>query len=226
MKIILNKPTTILFHGPSGCGKDTQVELLVQKYNFENIGTGEMIRKMYAEKDKDAVIATEEYTSKGLFVPNEIIYNKMFPKWLDKFDPKKNWAFVSVVREAGQVELFDNLLESKGRKLDLFIHFTLSAEAAIERMSTRTYCANCGSTYHPKYKKEKIDGICDKCGGLLTQRDDDKPEKIRKRLEEYNRTISPILKKYKERGILIEVDAAPSIEEIHKEILRILSLNQ
>ena len=107
MKNILNKPATILFHGPSGCGKDTQVELLVQKYGFENIGTGEMIRKMYDAKDEDAVIATEEYTSKGLFVPNDIIYNRMFPKWLNRFDSKKNWAFVSVVRDVGQIELFD-----------------------------------------------------------------------------------------------------------------------
>lgn len=224
MKNILNKPATILFHGPSGCGKDTQVELLVQKYGFENIGTGEMIRKMYDAKDEDAVIATEEYTSKGLFVPNDIIYNRMFPKWLNRFDSKKNWAFVSVVRDVGQVELFDELLKSKGRELDLFIHFTLSAETAIERMSVRTYCPNCGMTFHPKFKKEKVEGFCDKCNTKLIQRDDDKPEKIRKRIEEYNRTITPILEKYIERGILVEVDAAPSIEDIHKEILRILDL--
>ncbi len=214
---------TILFHGPSGCGKDTQVDLLVQKYDFENIGTGDMIRKLSAEGDKDAILANE-YATQGIFAPNEIIYNKIFPKWLDRFDSKKNWAFVSVVRDGGQVELFDELLKSKGRKLDLFIHFTLSAETAIERMSVRTYCPNCGMTFHPKFKKEKVEGICDKCNTKLIQRDDDKPEKIRKRIEEYNRTITPILEKYKERGILVEVDAAPSIEDIHKEILRILDL--
>jgi adenylate kinase len=148
----------------------------------------------------------------------------MFPKWLNRFDSKKNWAFVSVVRDVGQVELFDELLKSKGRELDLFIHFTLSAETAIERMSVRTYCPNCGMTFHPKFKKEKVEGICDKCNTKLIQRDDDKPEKIRKRIEEYNRTITPILEKYIERGILVEVDATPSIEDIHKEILRILDL--
>jgi len=217
-------PSTILFHGPSGCGKDTQVELLVQKYNFENIGTGEMIRKLYEEEDKNAVQATKEYTSKGLFVPNEIIYNEMFPKWLERFDSKKNWAFVSVVREVGQIELFDNLLKKEGRKLDLFIHFVLSPETAIERMSTRKYCPNCGTTYHPKFKKEAEEGKCDKCGVILTKREDDQPEKILKRLSEYNRTIEPILENYKEKGLLIEVDAAPTIEEIHKEILKILDL--
>ncbi len=219
-----SKPSTILFHGPSGCGKDTQVELLVQKYNFENIGTGEMIRKLYEENDRNAVQATKEYTSKGLFVPNDIIYNEMFPKWLERFNPQKNWAFISVVREVGQIELFNALLEKQGRKLDLFIHFVLSPEIAIERMSTRKYCPNCGATYHPKFKKEAQEGKCDKCGATLTQREDDKPEKILKRLSEYNRTIEPILENYKEKGLLIEVDAAPTIKEIHKEIVKILDL--
>lgn len=214
---------TILFHGPSGCGKDTQVELLVDDYGFQNIGTGDMIRKLFAEGDKDAILATE-YTSQGKFVPNEIIYNKMFPKWLDRFDNTKHWALVSVVREVGQIEYLDKLLQQKNRKLDVFIHFTLSPETAIERMSVRTYCPSCGMTFHPKFKKEKVQGICDKCNTKLIQRDDDKAEKIKERLREYNRTIEPILDTYRTRGILVEVDAAPSIEEIHKEILEILGL--
>jgi len=223
MKNILNKPATILFHGPSGCGKDTQVELLVDDYGFQNIGTGDMIRKLFAEGDEDAILATE-YTTQGKFVPNEIIYNKMFPKWLDRFDNQKHWALVSVVRDVGQIKYLDELLEKKERKLDMFIHFTLSPETAIERMSVRTYCPNCGMTFHPKFKKEKVQGVCDKCNTKLIQRDDDKPEKIKERLREYNRTIEPILDTYRERGILVEVDAAPSIEDIHKEILRILDL--
>ena len=218
------KPRTILFHGPSGCGKDTQVELLVKKFNFENIGTGQMIRKLFEENDKDAIVATKKYTSKGLFVPNSLIYKEMFPKWLKRFDKEKNWAFVSVVREVGQISLFDNLLKTQGRELDLFIHFVLSDEVAIERMSLRKFCPNCGATYHPKYKKEKNEGKCDLCGTALIQRDDDQPEKIKSRLEEYNRTIRPILKVYEDRGMLVEVDAAPSIQEIHKEIVKILHL--
>lgn len=214
---------TILFHGPSGCGKDTQVEFLVKDHNYENIGTGDMIRKLHAEADEDAIKATE-YTSQGKFVPNEIIYNKMFPKWLNRFDATKNWALVSVVREVGQIPFLDQLLESKGRKLDLFVHFTLSPETAIERMSVRKYCPNCGMTFHPKYKPEQIEGICNNCGTKLIQRDDDKPEKIRERLREYNRTIEPILDLYRKRGILVEVDAAPSIEDIHNELIKVLDL--
>lgn len=213
---------TILFHGPSGCGKDTQVDFLVANNNFENIGTGEMLRKMFAEGDEDAIKANE-YMSVGKFVPNEIIY-RMLPKWLDKYNPEKNWAFVSVVREVEQILLFDELLKSKNKKLDKFIHFKLNEETAIERMSLRWYCPECGATYHEKYKPEKTKGICSKCSAKLVKRDDDQPAKIIERLKEYNRTIAPILEEYRSRGILFEVDASPSIEEIHEEIIKILNL--
>ena len=213
---------TLLFHGPSGSGKDTQVNILVEKYGFINIGTGDMFRTMYEEGDKRAVEA-HKYWSVGKFVPNEITYN-MFPDWLKRFDLTKNIVFVSTVRDVGQVPFFDEALEKNGRKLDKFVHLKLSEEDAIARMSVRTICSKCGEPYHPEYKKEKVNGICDKCGGKLVQREDDRPEKIRERLNEYNRTIDPILEEYKKRGILLEIDASPSIEIIHKQLIKELGL--
>ena len=213
---------TFLFHGPSGCGKDTQVDMLVKNYNFEKIGTGEMFRKMYDTGDIDGIKA-HEYWYRGLFVPNDLTY-QMFSKWLSKFDITKNWAFVSVVRDAGQIPLFDNLLKEYNKNLDAFVHFRLTEEAAIERMSLRWVCPNCDTTYHEKYKPERIKGFCDNCGIRLVQREDDQPARIKSRLEEYNRTITPILDEYKKRGILIEIDASPSIEDINKEIITKLNL--
>lgn len=213
---------TILFHGPSGCGKDTQLEYLQKDYGFENIGTGDMFRKLYEQKDPDAIIA-HEYWNRGEFVPNDLVY-KMFPKWLKQFDPNKNWAFVSTVRDAGQIPMFDALLESTGRTLDRFVHFKLSEETAIERMSLRWICPECGASYHEKFKKEDVKGICNNCGAQLIQREDDKPGKISNRLKEYNRTIEPILEEYRNRGILLEIDAAPSIEEIHNTLIKELGL--
>lgn len=213
---------TILFHGASGSGKDTQVEMLVKNYEFEKIGTGEMFRTMYSEGDIDAIKAYQDY-SRGIFVSNELTY-KMFSKWLEKFDPERNWAFVSVVRDQGQIPLFDNLLKQKGRDLDHFVHFVVSEDAAIERRSLRWTCPNCAATYHEKYKPEKTKGYCDKCGTKLGQRVDDTPEKTRSLLNEYNRTIEPIVKEYRNRGILIEIDANPGIEEIHESVVTALNL--
>lgn len=213
---------TLLFHGPSGCGKDTQVNLLVKEYDFLNIGTGEMLRTMYEEEDKRAVEA-HKYWSEGKWVPNDLTYD-MFADWLKRFDLTKNLAFVSTVRDVDQIPLFDKALEKNNRSLDKFIYFNLSEEKAIERLSVRTVCENCSEPYHPKFKKEKVEGICDKCGGKLVTREDDKPEKIRQRLAENERTVKPILDAYRKRGILLEIDASPSIEEIHKEIIEKLGL--
>lgn len=213
---------TILLHGPSGCGKDTQADILVENFGFEKIGTGEMFRTMYDMGDVDGIKA-HEYWGKGLFVPNELTY-KIFPRWMAKFNIEKDWTFVSVVREFGQIDLFDNLLKDSGRTLDAFVHFKLSEAAAIERMSLRWVCPNCNQIYHEKYKKERIQGFCDTCGMRLTQREDDQPVRIKSRLEEYNRTIQPILDEYRKRNILVEVDASPSIEEIQREIIAKLNL--
>ncbi len=213
---------TILFHGPSGSGKDTQVDLLVQKYEFESIGTGEMFRSMYKEGDVESIKAYQ-YWSKGKLVPNNIVYS-MLNRWVKRFDSSKSWAFVSVVRDTGQIPLFDDLLAKNNRTLNAFVHFLLSEEAAIERMSLRKICPNCDTTYHEKYKPEKVKGYCDKCGTKLIQRVDDQPEKIKIRLKEYNETIGPIVETYKNRGILIEIDASPTIEEIHTQLVQKLGL--
>jgi len=213
---------TILFHGPSGSGKDTQVDLLVQKYEFESIGTGEMFRSMYKEGDVESIKAYQ-YWSKGQFVPNNLVYS-MLNRWIKRFDNSKPWAFVSVVRDVGQIPLFDDLLAKNNRNLDVFVHFLLSEELAIERMSLRKICPNCDTTYHDKYKPEKVNGYCDKCGTKLIRREDDQPEKIKLRLKEYNKTIAPIVQIYRQRGVLIEIDASPSIEEIHIQLIKKLGL--
>lgn len=213
---------TFLFHGYPGSGKDTQVNLLVERYGFENIGTGEMIRYMYKHGDIQAIRANED-SLKGHLVPNEIIYS-MLNKYILKFDSEKNWAFVSVVREKGQIPLFDNLLDTTGRKLDSFIHFTLTPEISIERISLRSICPHCDETYHDKYKAEKVKGYCDRCGSKLTKRGDDSKEKVLVRHKEYERTIAPILDEYRKRDLLVEIDATPGIEEIHRVLVERLGL--
>jgi adenylate kinase len=213
---------TILIHGPAGSGKDTQAKLLSSKFDFQVIGTGEMFRKMYSEGDIDAIRARESW-SKGFWVPNNLTY-KMFEKWIKRFDSTKDWVFVSVVREIGQIPMFDQLLEKQQRTLDKFLYFQLDEKTSVERLSLRRVCNNCDAIYHAKFKKEKIDGYCDKCGTLLSQREDDKEHKIKQRLMEDRRTIEPVVEEYKKRGLYVEIDASPSIEDIHKEVIEVLNL--
>ncbi len=213
---------TYLFHGPSGSGKDTQVEMIQKEFQVERIATGEMFRKMYELGDPDAIEAHKQWGG-GNFVQDDLTY-KMFSKWMDRFDVNKTWIFLSVVRSVGQISRFDDLLAQYSRDLDGFVHFKLSREAAIERLSLRTICPNCQATFHSKYKKEKVSGICDYCGTKLVQREDDKEEKIISRLDEYNKSIEPILNTYEERGLLIEIDASRTIEEIFENVKESIEL--
>jgi len=210
------KPKTILVHGPSGSGKDTQVDLLVEKFGFEKIVTGDMLREA-AKTDSELA----EQLNSGVFPSSKLTY-ELLSKWMEDYKTDKDWIFVSVVRKFDQIKFFDELLEKYNRKLDLFIHFSLSPEKAIERMSLRKVCSTCGENYHETHKPEKVKGVCDKDGGKLVRREDDKPESIQKRLEEYDKSISPILKEYEKRNVLVDIDASPSIEEIQKEVLKLL----
>lgn len=215
-------PKTYLFHGPSGSGKDTQLEKLAEKMDFETIGTGDMMRKLFEQGTPEGIEA-QKYWGEGKWVPAELTY-KILSKGVEDYDANKDWIFVSTVRSEEQIALFDELLEKHNRKLNMMVHFSLSEEEAIIRLSARRGCPKCNGTFHPKWKKEKIEGLCDFCGTKLEQRADDMPDKIKSRMAEYRRTIDPILAEYEKRGILVDIDAAPGINEIHEEVVNVMGV--
>ncbi|MBI2357157.1 nucleoside monophosphate kinase [Candidatus Dojkabacteria bacterium] len=210
---------TYLFHGQAGAGKDTQVEKILEKFDVERIATGEMMRRMKEDKDPYAVRVFREKVEKGIWPNPEETYT-MFETWVKRFDPNKDWILVSVARYPEQIPYLDKVLEKVGRKLDKVVHFTLTEEEALERLANRKVCPKCQGTFHPKFKPERVEGICDLCGSNLEVREDDKPESIKKRFEQYAQTIEPWREEYKKRGILLEIDASPSIEEIHEVVLK------
>lgn len=209
---------TAIFHGPSGSGKDTQLDLLAKKVDYKRIAASSVMEELKKEGSELALRA-EEYGKRGELYPDEFVY-EMFDTWVSRLDPEAKWFFVSPVRKSTQIRHFDDLMVKYSRKLELFVHFDLSDEAAIERMSLRSYCPICRATYHSKYKPEKNEGLCDNDGAKLLHREDDSPEAIKKRLSWYRDDIDPILAEYESRGLLLRVDAAPSIQEIHSTLLK------
>lgn len=219
--ICKNFPHTMIFLGPSGSGKDTQADLLSKLCGYEVIGTGAMFRAEYEKKTKEGIEAYR-YWGKGKWVPDELVY-RLFRNWIKQYDPQKQWIFIQVVRTSPQVKLFEDFLKEYDRKLDKAIYFQLSDEAAIERMSLRRYCPKCGRDYHLKYKKPKNDEVCDDDGIKLVIRDDDNPKSIKQRINEFRIKTEPLLEIYKKRGIMVEVNADPSIKEIHKTLVKMFS---
>lgn len=211
---------TILFHGQAGSGKDTQVEMLLKKFPVERIATGDMFRTLKDEGDeyaKELFVKIE----KGIWPTPDETY-ALFEHWLKRFDPKKDWVLISVARYAEQIPYLDKVLEKYNRPLDIVIHFQLEEEVALDRLAGRSICPKCQGTYHPKHKPETVKGVCDLCGGALMVREDDKPESIKKRFEQYAKTVQAWKDEYDKRGILVEIDASPSIEAINIEVIKTL----
>ncbi|MFH1547192.1 MAG: nucleoside monophosphate kinase [bacterium] len=222
MKAICKKiPRTLLFLGLAGSGKSTQADLICNPCEGENISTGDLARNERKNKTKLGKMA-DKYMEKGLLIPDKVIH-KILRAQLTKFNRKKLWAFTGTVRTTNQIPMFDETLAVFNRELDKVVFLELTDESIINRLSKRRFCPKCNTNYHPDYKKSKKDGICDKDEEKLIQREDDKPDIIRTRIEVERKVIEPVLSEYERRGILLRINGEPSIEEIHKVLVKRLA---
>jgi adenylate kinase len=202
----------LLFIGPSGSGKDTQVELIKESKNFEVVSTGDLLRKEMAS-GSELGKEVQKTVDAGIWTPDELVY-RLVSSHIEN-SKSENFILVGVVRRPTQVELLDNSLSKINKKLDKVILFDLSEEEAIDRLSHRVTDPKTGTIYHQKYNPAPE-------GLEVIKRDDDKPEAIRSRMSEHRNTIEPIVEKYKARGMIEVIDAAQSVEDINKQVVNII----
>ena len=186
---------------------------------WPQISTGDIFRKNISEKTELGVIA-DSYISKGNLVPDEITV-PMVKDRLAQQDAKNGAILDGFPRTIAQAEKLDEMLAEIGRKVDLVINLTTPREEIIERMITRRVCTNpdCKTTYNTKLNPPKVEGICDKCGATLKQRDDDKdPEAINRRLEIYEEKTSPLVEFYKQKGVLRTEVVSMAINHMGKDV--------
>lgn len=222
MKGICKKfPKTIMFLGLAGSGKDTQADLVCSLCDGQKISTGDLAR---AEVKSGSALGrvVNKYILKGLLIPDDIMY-KILRSQLATFDNNKLWVFSGTVRTTNQISMFDETLGVFDRNLGRVIFLELSDKSIINRLSKRRFCPKCGATYHPDFKKSKVEGICDKDGERLVQRDDDKPEVIKTRIKVERKAIEPVLNEYEKRSLLLRINGEPSIQEIHKLLVEKLA---
>lgn len=203
--------------GPPGAGKGTQASAIVSKYSIPHISTGDIFRaniKNGTELGKQV----EAYMNKGLLVPDELVVSIVKDR-LTKEDCKNGFLLDGFPRTVNQAESLDKELKDMNLKLDRVINIEVGKEILIERAIGRRICKTCGATYHVKFNPPKAENICDKCGGELYQRDDDKVETVEKRIEVYHEQTKPLIDYYKDKGLLLNLDGTKSIEEIFNEIV-------
>lgn len=209
----------IIMLGAQGTGKGTVAGLLSEKLGIPQISTGDIFRKNIKE-ETELGIEANKYMSKGMLVPDDITV-PMVAKRLDMDDVVDGAILDGFPRTIEQAKKFDEMLASKGKKVDLVVNLTTPRDEIIERILTRRVCSNqeCKATYNLIMHPPKEEGICDKCGSKLVQREDDSDENaINKRLEIYDVQTSPLVEYYEKRNVLRREEISSRINRLGKEV--------
>ena len=210
----------LILLGPPGAGKGTQASAIVKRYNIPHISTGDIFR-LNIKENTPLGKEVKSYLDAGILVPDELVVDIVKDR-LKKSDCENGFILDGYPRTINQAEVLDKELAKMGTKLDAVINIFLDVQLLIERAVGRRLCKNCGATYHIKFHPPKQDGICDICGGELYQRDDDKEETVKKRIEIYLTQTKPLIEYYKDKDILVNIDGAQSIEDTFNEIINAL----
>lgn len=210
----------LIFLGPPGVGKGTQAELVSKKFNIPQVSTGDILRQAVKKQTELGVLA-KQYMDKGELVPDEVIIDLIKMRLIEN-DCRAGFILDGFPRTTAQAKSLTSTLKDMGIALDAVINFQLKDEILISRLSGRRVCKACGNNFHIYYQPPKDEFRCNKCGGKIYQRDDDKEEVINRRLKVYIEQTSPVINYYKKINILKDIDADAQIPVIFDKVMSIL----
>jgi adenylate kinase len=202
--------------GPPGAGKGTQAERLVEDFGLPYYATGNILRAAI-EEETELGREAKGYVDKGELVPDELIC-RVIEERLDSGEADDGFLLDGFPRTIGQAEMLEQALDNRGRSLTAVLSIDVPDEEIIRRLSGRRICVKNGHVYHVEFDPPKNEGICDQDGSRLTQRDDDRPETLRKRLAVYHEQTEPLIEWYEEKGLLRHFDGSRTPDEVHGRI--------
>jgi adenylate kinase len=208
--------TNLVLLGPPGAGKGTQAERLVEDFGLPYYSTGIILREAVAEGSELGKQA-KQYMDEGELVPDELI-NKVIAERLDSGEADDGFLLDGFPRTIGQAEMLEETLAGRGRDLTGVLLIEAPDEEVVRRLSGRRTCAKNSHVYHMDFDPPKNEGVCDQDGSRLIQRDDDRPETVRKRLSVYHDQTEPLIKWYEDRGLLHRFEGTRSPDEVHDRI--------
>jgi adenylate kinase len=211
----------IILLGPPGAGKGTQAKMLIDKYKIPQISTGDILRasvKAGTPLGKEA----KSYMDKGQLVPDSVVIG-IVDERIQEPDCKKGYMLDGFPRTVPQAEALDAMLKKRGSKIDHVVSIEVEREELVKRLTGRRTCRECGAGYHVMFDPPKKEGVCDKCGGELYQRDDDNVKTVTSRLQVYDSQTLPLIDYYNKQKRLRPVDGVGEIKEIFKRITKVLS---
>ncbi len=210
----------VVLLGPPGAGKGTQAKLIQEKFKACQISTGDILRRAVAEKTPLGIEASD-YINRGALVPDKVIVNLVAERLKEK-DCDNGFILDGFPRTIPQAESLDVLLKKSGRELHCVLSVQVPQGVIVERLAGRRTCKGCGALYHRVFDRPQIESVCDRCGGELFQRDDDREETIKTRLEVYDAQTAPLVEFYRARGMLREIDGVGKVEEIRARVVNAL----
>lgn len=210
----------IILMGPPGAGKGTQAELIKAEFPIPHISTGDMFREAVSN-GTELGIEAKRYMDEGKLVPDEVTIG-IVKERLAQDDCKEGFLLDGFPRTTVQAKALDEVMDELGKAVEAAINISVPDEVLIERISNRVSCQNCKSVFNLKFNPPKEEGKCSKCGGDLVQRDDDRGETVRKRLEVYNEQTNPLINYYQNKGVLYDFDGYRDASAVFSDIKQLL----
>jgi adenylate kinase len=206
----------LILMGPPGAGKGTQAERLVDDFDLPYYATGDILRAAVKEESELGKKA-KEYMEKGDLVPDELIC-KVVMEEIDTPEADDGFILDGFPRTVGQAEQLDEALDRRGRSLTAALLIEAPDEEVVRRLSGRRICVRNQHVYHVEFDPPKNEGVCDQDGSRLIQRDDDRPETVKKRLSVYHDQTEGLIDLYEDRGLLRRFDGSRAPDEVHRHI--------
>ena len=210
----------LIIIGPPGSGKGTQGKLIAERCRIPQISTGDILRE--AVRNGSALgLKAKASMAKGALVPDEVVIG-IIEERLMRGDCGKGFLLDGFPRTVAQANALERMLGRRGLAIDHVISIEIEREELIRRLMGRRTCGRCGAMYHVLFNPPKKEGICDQCGGSLYQRDDDKEETIRSRLDVYSQQTGPVIHYYASKGLVRAINGIGPIDGIFDRILEVM----
>lgn len=206
----------IVLLGPPGAGKGTQAQRIAVATKLVHISTGDMFREN-VKNETDLGKLAKTFMDKGDLVPDEVTIQMLLER-IGRDDAREGAMFDGFPRNVVQAQALDTALSAQGARIDHALLISVADDELIARLGGRWICRNCGTLYHERNDPPKQAGVCDKCGGELYQRDDDRPDVVRNRLEK-QKPPADLIGHYRSAGVLTEIDGQQSLDDVTSALL-------
>ena len=213
----------MIFLGLPGAGKGTQAKKVSDKYNIPHIATGDIFRSAIKNESPLGKKA-KSYIDEGKLVPDEVTIGIVRNR-LEEDDCEDGFILDGFPRTINQAEALKEIMAELNKELDLALYIKVPEQELIKRLSGRRVCENCGATYHVEFNPPTEEGICDKCGGNLIQRSDDKEETVKNRIEVNKEKTEKLIRYYKDEGILNTIESSGGIDKVFSKVTSVIEEN-